>query len=248
MDALNTNSPLPLYHQLARKLTEDIRSGKYPVGSRIPSEPQLAQAFKIGRPTVRQATDLLVRQRRVERRRGSGTFVVEVPDRLDVLSLAGTLASFEKTGLSSESSIVEELRRCTVKIGDACNALAGHDAWYFRRLSKVEQSPALLESMWLSTEQFPNLGETPLAGRSLSQLAADHYHLRATSADQAFSLIAAAQADADWLEVPAGSPLLMVKRCVHFPAARNAVYSELICRTDQFEFCQTIVVDDSDTH
>ena len=67
---LNTESPLPLYHQLAEILTAEIRSGEYPPGSRIPAEMGLAQTYGIGRPTVRQAVDLLVRKGLVKRRRG----------------------------------------------------------------------------------------------------------------------------------------------------------------------------------
>ena len=59
--ALNPASPLPLYRQLADVLLARIREGEYPSGIRIPSEPELARTFRIGRPTVRQATDLLVR-------------------------------------------------------------------------------------------------------------------------------------------------------------------------------------------
>ena len=85
MPSLNSSSPLPLYHQLAELLQERIRSGEYPAGVRIPSEPELARTYGIGRPTVRQATDVLVRRQLVERRRGSGTFVVEPPEQVDLL-------------------------------------------------------------------------------------------------------------------------------------------------------------------
>ena len=71
MSTLTADSRIPLYHQLADVLRERIRAGQYPAGDRIPSEPELSRTFGIGRPTVRQATDLLVRQRCLERRRGS---------------------------------------------------------------------------------------------------------------------------------------------------------------------------------
>ena len=65
---LNNQSPIPLYHQLADLLTARIREGEYRVGDRIPSEHQLAAAYSIGRPTVRQAIDILVRRRMLVRR------------------------------------------------------------------------------------------------------------------------------------------------------------------------------------
>ena len=42
------------------------------------------------------------------------------------------------------------------------------------------------------------------------------------------------------LEVAADTPVLMVKRFLHFDQAKNAIYSELYCRTDQFVFSQTL--------
>ena len=73
--SLNTHSPVPLYRQLAEQIGADIDAGVYAVSARIPSETDFADRLSIGRPTVRQATDLLVRQGRLERRRGSGTYV-----------------------------------------------------------------------------------------------------------------------------------------------------------------------------
>lgn len=242
MNALNAESPVPLYHQLAASLTEEILAGKYPVGSRIPSEPELARRYAIGRPTVRQATDLLVRQRRVQRRRGSGTFVIEKPEQLDVLSLAGTMASLKKTGSASKTTIVERLRQCRVDPEEDHNPFANQDAWFFRRVSRVKTRPVLIEALWLSTDLFKDLGKQALAGRSLSQLASEHYDLRASSADQSFSIVRADERSAQWLGVEVNEPLLLVKRRVHFPQAQNAVYSELTCRTDQLEFCQTVLV------
>jgi DNA-binding GntR family transcriptional regulator len=57
---LNHKSPIPLYHQLADILLEQIRSGHYKPGQMIPSETGLAKQYSIGRPTVHQAMDTLV--------------------------------------------------------------------------------------------------------------------------------------------------------------------------------------------
>jgi GntR family transcriptional regulator len=92
-------SPIPLYHQLADILLEGIRSGEYPPGTRIPSEPQLAKDYGIGRPTVRQAIDVLVRKRLLTRQRGSGTYVRSPEKEIDLFSLAGTSSAFQRQGI-----------------------------------------------------------------------------------------------------------------------------------------------------
>lgn len=239
MSQLDANSPVPLYHQLAELLGSRIQAGDYPLGTRIPSEPELARTFGIGRPTVRQATDVLIRRNHLERRRGSGTFVVEPPEQVDLLSLAGTMASFEKTGLDARTSIVRRVRRVHVPEAPE-NPFAGRKAWSLVRLSRVSGTPVLLESMWFDPERFPGLDKISLAGRSLSQLAHEHFHLTAETADQNFRVALADEAHAGLLEVVPGTPVLLVKRRVHFPGAPDAVFAELRCRTDQLVFSQTL--------
>ncbi len=112
---LNSKSPIPLYHQLSDIILAKIRSGEYPPGSRIPSENRLAAAYGIGRPTARQATDLLVRKRMLVRKRGSGTFVEESRKEVDLFSLAGTISSFHKKGISITTQIIEDIRMETVE-------------------------------------------------------------------------------------------------------------------------------------
>jgi GntR family transcriptional regulator len=237
--ALNPESPLPLYHQLADRLLEGIRTGEYRSGSRIPSETALAGRFRIGRPTVRQATDLLVRRRCLERRRGSGTYVTEPPDQVDLFSLAGTLASFERGGVPVRTSLVQRTRRLHVE-PDAENPFAGREAWFFSRLSRVEGDPVLLEDLYLEIDCFPGLDRQSLAGRSLSQLADEQYHLRPESADQNFRVVRAGTRRGEQLGCSRQTPILLVKRTLHFPAMRSAIFAELACRTDRLAFSQTL--------
>jgi GntR family transcriptional regulator len=105
---LNPESPIPLYHQLATILTERIRQGAYRPGDRIPSENHLAAMYGIGRPTVRQAMELLIQKSLLIRKRGSGTYVQSPKKEVDLLSLTGTMSSFHKKGLSTTTKIVKK--------------------------------------------------------------------------------------------------------------------------------------------
>ena len=68
-----------LYQDLARKLISELAAGKYPVGSRLPAERELAQQYNVSRPTVREAVIALEVQGLVEVRIGSGAYVVALP-------------------------------------------------------------------------------------------------------------------------------------------------------------------------
>lgn len=71
-----------LYAQVAQTLAEQIASGDYPVGARLPSERDIAAATGVSRPTVREAILALELDGLVEVRTGSGVYVAaRVPAR-----------------------------------------------------------------------------------------------------------------------------------------------------------------------
>ncbi|MGF7123963.1 MULTISPECIES: FadR/GntR family transcriptional regulator [unclassified Rhodococcus (in: high G+C Gram-positive bacteria)] len=65
-----------LIAQVTEQLRDEIRSGNWPVGTRIPTEPELSELTGTGRNTVREAVQALVHSGLLERRQGSGTFVL----------------------------------------------------------------------------------------------------------------------------------------------------------------------------
>ncbi len=62
------------------ELRARITSGEWPVGSRIPTEPALVELLGAGRNTVREAVQSLVHSGLVERRQGSGTYVLSTSE------------------------------------------------------------------------------------------------------------------------------------------------------------------------
>lgn len=66
-----------LYRQVADQLRSLIDSGEYAVGSRLPTERDLAEQLKVSRPTVREALIALEVEGRLRIRVGSGIYVIE---------------------------------------------------------------------------------------------------------------------------------------------------------------------------
>ena len=73
--ARETNDNSPLYMQIARKLTDDVRAGRYQVDQALPSERALSEQLNVSRVTARKAIDQLVEQGLVVRKRGSGNYI-----------------------------------------------------------------------------------------------------------------------------------------------------------------------------
>ncbi|SKA12643.1 GntR family transcriptional regulator [Consotaella salsifontis] len=78
------------YREIAERLQQDIASGRYQVGERLPPERELAELFAISRPTIREALIMLEILGLVQVRVGSGVYVLSqtttLPERPDTLA------------------------------------------------------------------------------------------------------------------------------------------------------------------
>jgi GntR family transcriptional regulator len=236
---LNAQSPIPLYHQLADIILGKITNGEYPPGTRIPSEHQLAGDYGIGRPTARQATDLLVRKGLLARKRGAGTFVNPPRQEVDLFTLAGTTSAFENKGILVETEVVSPAALMTVA-DNAENPFYGKAAYYFSRISRVEGIPVLLEDLYLDAFHFKGIDSVDFSIRSLSQMVRNQYYLTPTGGKQNFKIGYPDRKRGRLLAVSENTPILIVNRFIHFSDFENAVYSDLFCRTDRFIFSQNL--------
>lgn len=107
-----------LIAQVTAQLREQIVTKRWPVGSRIPTEAELCEITKTGRNTVREAVQALVHAGMVERRQGSGTFVMATSD------LGGTLGKYFADARDRD---VTELRR-TLEVTAAALAAQRRDS------------------------------------------------------------------------------------------------------------------------
>src|SRR5213076_2464255 len=127
LPALRTARRAGLIEQVIDQLREQIVAGTWAIGSRIPTESELAQLTGTSRNTVREAVQSLVHAGLLERRQGSGTYVLAASE------LAGAVS---RRVASARHLDVLEVRR-TLEVGAA-------------RLAAVRRTPediALLRSL-----------------------------------------------------------------------------------------------------
>jgi GntR family transcriptional regulator len=78
---IDRRSPMPLYFQLARLLIDDINSGRWQAGERLPSESEICERYGVSRATVRQALLRLENEGMIQRLKGRGTFISDARHR-----------------------------------------------------------------------------------------------------------------------------------------------------------------------
>lgn len=151
--------------QVIEVLREELGSGRWPVGSRIPTEPELAELTGTGRNTVREAVQALVHAGLLERRQGSGTYVVadselavavgrrvaEARNR-DVLEVrrtlevgAARLAATRRT--AADVAELRELlaRRTAARTAGDLDDVAAADLALHRAIARASRNPVLSE-------------------------------------------------------------------------------------------------------
>lgn len=91
MPSSTTNRPSPvdairegstndrLYQRIARKIFDQLNSGKFAIGDRLPAERELSIEYGASRPAVREALIALEVQGFIEVRVGSGAYVCRLP-------------------------------------------------------------------------------------------------------------------------------------------------------------------------
>ncbi|WP_326599739.1 FadR/GntR family transcriptional regulator [Streptomyces sp. NBC_01803] len=74
-----------LADQVIGQLRHEITSGTWPVGSRIPTEPELVEQLGVARNTVREAIRALAHNGLLDIRQGSGTYVIATSELAGVM-------------------------------------------------------------------------------------------------------------------------------------------------------------------
>jgi GntR family transcriptional regulator len=145
-------------------------------GDRLPSERELAIRWGVARMTVRHATDALVTEGLVERRHGSGTYVMAQPV-VRFLGLTSFTQDMRDRGLIPSSrmlafgpAIADETIAAQLRVP------AGERLLTFTRLRLGTGEPMAVETVWIPTSLVPSLTADDLSG-SLYELLARRYRI-----------------------------------------------------------------------
>jgi GntR family transcriptional regulator len=226
------------YHEIAAELRSRITAGEFSGGRLLPSEAQLADSYAASRVTVRRALEELHNEGLIDSRQGLGWFVAADPLR-QALGRLGTIeAQLADAGIASERRVLDfgfvdtparvrnvlgvrrvlEVRRCNLADGQP---FARVTVWCPERLGKglsledVERAP------------FYELLDAQLGG-----------------ATQTIAAAAAAKADAELLEIPTGSPVLMCRRTTRTVSGEPVLHSEHVFAAHRTEFVVELPVAD----
>jgi GntR family transcriptional regulator len=235
-------SPMPLYHRLYAILRSQISDAVYRRGDLLPSEAALMQSFGVSRITAKRALDELSAEGLVERARGRGTVVTQavpvgsspIEGRLDDL-----LQNLASIGRGSSVRLLEFDYVAPPALVAEKLRLEGGLVQRAVRLRHVDGVPISLLTSYIIESVGRSFDGEAMNATPVFELLA-RAGMPIDSAEQSVTATLADAVSAAHLAVPAGSPLLMVKRVLFGPGGRPVEYLEGLYPPDRFEFRMTL--------
>jgi len=207
----------PLYQQIKVLILQSLQAGEWKPGEAIPSEMDLAARFRVSQGTVRKAIDELAAENLVVRRQGKGTFVAthaEQHVQYRFLRLMPDSGDASSEGPAERQIIDCKRLRAPADIARPLSLRTGDAVLQLRRVLAFQGKPTILEDVWLPGGPFKGLTAERLATHRgpMYALFETEFGVRMVRAEEKIRAIAADEASATLLGVPAGAPLLSVER------------------------------------
>lgn len=129
-----------LYLEVADRIKKDIFSGKYPVGTMLPTENELEELFGVSKITVRKAIELLASDEYVQKKSGRGTTVLSNRP-YNKLSRAVSFTQILKNSNFDVDKVMLNVKEVELKPSDAAYPYIGRRAICLERLYLLDNEP-----------------------------------------------------------------------------------------------------------
>lgn len=227
---LTDNSPL--YMQVARKLIDDVRAGRYQVDQALPSERTLSELLNVSRVTARKAIDQLVEQGMVVRKRGSGNYIaprIEQP----LSNLSSFSEQLQQRGYRPGSRWLR--RELVIASADEQMSLGLSPNTKVARLERLRLADDVAMAYEVSVLRATVVPQPDAVGDSLYK----YLEGAGKAPVRALQHIRAMNAPADLarqLDVPEGQAVLFITRIAYLESGEAVELTHSYCRSDHYDF------------
>jgi GntR family transcriptional regulator len=204
--------PVPLHHQVYLDLVSSLDGGRWRPGDQLPTERDLVEHYGCSLITVRRALDEMVREGRIERTRGRGTFVQHPRLDRDIAGRASFAEEMRQRGLDPGTRLISSRPESpSAMVAAALGLEPGEPTLYLERLRLASGEPYLLEQVHLPAERFPGLLSVDLEGGSLYDILLTRYATQVVRAREALEPVLLRAREANLLEQARGAPALLIE-------------------------------------
>lgn len=210
MSAAASPRPGPQYERIKADIRARIGSGEYAPGGRVPSESMLVKRFQVSRMTVNRALRELEGEGLLTRIQGVGTFVSEMRNESAVLDIQDIGEEIAKGGRQHSCRCLAAEKGSSARINALLGLPAGGTHFRVLLLHCGDGMPMLLEERHVNPAFAPDFLEVDFTATT------PHAHLMGLGplqgAEHVFEARAAGAEAAALLDIPPGSPCLVLQR------------------------------------
>ena len=237
MTKIDKNIPIPLYHQLAEYLREQINSKLFVPGDPLPSETDLINDFDLSRGTIRQALQILTQEGLIERHPGRGSFVSHPKIEQDADQVMGFFTrAMMKVALVASAKILEMKEFSAPKFIKSKLQLSDDESIIFvKRVRYANDEPIAIESEYFISDVGRKLFNEDLHG-SIYEILQDKYDYVIHRSENTIEASIADSETASILNIDENNPIFMIHRVVFLADGTPFEYSEDIFRADRIRF------------
>lgn len=213
-----------LHRQLYTVLKEQIVSGRYRAGDKLPTQEDLCRQFSVSRITVRRALGDLDREGLIRNEQGVGAFVTVDADRIRQEPSFGLIGDMRRTLRETTMRLVSlEFQRCPAPIATALRLADGEQALHVVRTRSKADRPLMLLDGWIPRRFAQAVTAKALKTTSMHELIAGSFEalgrvVQEVNATLADPIVAKA------LEIEVNSAALRIDRLVHNRASDPVHY------------------------
>src|SRR5262245_41496915 len=235
------NGRTPRYLKIAAELRERIRSGEHAAGARLSTQRQLAREFGVTLMTLRQALELLERERLIRRQHGLGTFVAAPFIDSDILEHPRFAADLRAQGAPVTTRLLTSRfvlgdRRVTAALGLGPRARV----LQLERLRLVDGHPMSLERSFLAAALGEELVKADLAATPLRQALEFKLGITIERASESVSATRLGRGEASALGCPAGVPAFESERVSFAAGGQAVVFDRVYIPGDRFRITREL--------
>jgi GntR family transcriptional regulator len=237
---LTSSRRVPMYEQAAAALEAEIRSGRLGTDERLLSERALAQRLQVSRITIRRALAHLAEKDLVRSSTRSGWFAGPVSEGSDAL------ISFSDMGRQRGFAVTSRVLRCaareaTLAEAEELGVAPGSPVCDLARIRCFDGLPIASTETVVPGYLAPGLEEHDFSAQSLYDMLRTQYGVLPARARFAIQAAACGPADAEYLQIEPGEPVLIFTQTGYDQLGRAFELARTVYRADRYLFRGTLL-------
>jgi GntR family transcriptional regulator, trehalose operon transcriptional repressor len=226
------------YQMIFNNIVDEIKSGKIPPNSLLPSENELKEEYDTSRETIRKALNLLAQNGYIQKVRGKGSIVIDI-NKFD-FPVSG-LVSFKELADKMEKkprTIVNELSlilKPDAYIKQQLQLSGKEQVWKIVRTREIGGQRIILDKDYLAAKFVPSITEE-ICEDSIYAYLENELNLKISFAKKEIVVEEPTAEDRSFLDLDGFHNIVVIKNYVYLEDASLFQFTESRHRPDKFRF------------